>query len=233
MVQKCTFTKHSVFLCICKLNKQPYVTARSNTPVVPAAQQLHLCCRGSSTARSCCCTRLLRSNSDFSDSQSLNVWWCFTRWGVFVKTATGNHPVPKKRRKLKFRSFDFHLRFWEFSNHLAINKLACILFKLIETFSKHFILLMIQKSQGQPPGIKKPCKFVKMNKLPTPHFLDLSNHLDPKPAIHRTFSMYPRSREGYQPTASHPPWLENTTYDILVVRVMDSIFALLPPHHLI
>ena len=46
------------------------VPQRSN----PFQQRLgfHLCCRGSSTARSCCCTRLLRSNSDFSESQSLN-----------------------------------------------------------------------------------------------------------------------------------------------------------------
>ena len=48
------------------------VPQRSN----PFQQHLgcHLCCRGSSTARSCCCTRLLRSNSDFSESQSLNGW---------------------------------------------------------------------------------------------------------------------------------------------------------------
>ena len=62
---------------------------------------------------------------------------------------------PEKKEKIEVSLLDFHLRFWDFSNHLAVNKLACTLFKLIETLSKHFILLMVQKSQGQPPGIKK------------------------------------------------------------------------------
>ena len=59
------FYQTSCFLCIFKLNKR--ISHRSQQ------LRLHLCCRGSRTARSCCCTRLLRSNSDFSESQSLNV----------------------------------------------------------------------------------------------------------------------------------------------------------------